>query len=38
MKNLELRARLFMLYGASFTDFGEKQNSRKFEIYAKYYF
>ena len=38
VKNLELRARFFMLYGASFTDFGEKQNSRKFEIYAKYYF
>ena len=38
VKNLDLRLRLFMLQGASLTDFGEKQNSRKFEIYAKYYF
>ncbi len=38
VKNLDLRLRLFMLHGASFTDFGEKQNSRKLEFYARYYF
>ena len=38
VKNFDLRLRLFMLQGASLTDFGEKQNSRKLEIYAKYYF
>ncbi len=36
--NLELRLRFFMLSGGSSTDFGEKQNSRKLEIYARYYF
>jgi hypothetical protein len=36
--NLELRVRLFLLRGASSTDFGEKQNSRKLEFYARYYF
>jgi hypothetical protein len=36
--NLELRARLFLLQGGPETDFGEKANSRKFEIYARFYF
>lgn len=36
--NLELRARLFLLQGGSGTDFGEKQVSRKLELYARYYF
>ena len=36
--NLELRLRLFLLRGGSSTDFGEKQNSRKLELYARYYF
>jgi len=38
INNLELRLRLFMLRGGSSTDFGEKQNSRKIEVYARYYF
>jgi hypothetical protein len=38
VKNLDLRLRLFMLQGGSMTDFGEKQNSRKLEFYARYYF
>jgi hypothetical protein len=38
INNLELRARLFLLRGGVSTDFGEKQNSRKFEVYARYYF
>jgi len=38
IKNLDLRLRLFVLHGDSSTDFGEKQNSRKLEIYARYYF
>ena len=38
INNLELRARLFLLEGRSSTDFGEKQNSRKLEVYARYYF
>jgi hypothetical protein len=38
VKNLDLRLRLFMLHGGSLTDFGEKQNSRKLEFYARYYF
>jgi hypothetical protein len=38
VKNLDLRLRFFMLQGASLTDFGEKQNSRKLEFYARYYF
>ena len=37
-KNLELRLRLYLLHGASSTDFGEKANSRKVELYARYYF
>lgn len=38
MNNLELRARLFLLGGGSGTDFGEKQASRRLEVYARYYF
>ena len=38
VKNVDLRLRLFMLHGVSSTDFGEKQNSRKLEFYARYYF
>lgn len=38
IKNLELRLRLFVLQGGKSTDFGEKQNSRKIEVYARYYF
>lgn len=38
VNNLELRARLFLLSGGASTDFGEKQNSRKLEFYARYYF
>ena len=38
INNLELRFRAFFLFGAKSTDFGEKQNSRKLEVYARYYF
>jgi hypothetical protein len=38
ISNLELRARLFLLQGGSGTDFGEKQVSRRLEIYGRYYF
>jgi hypothetical protein len=38
INNLELRARLYLLRGGVSTDFGEKQNSRKIEFYARYYF
>jgi hypothetical protein len=38
VNNLDLRFRLFVLQGARLTDFGEKQNSRKLEFYARYYF
>ncbi len=38
INNLELRLRLFLLRGNGSTDFGEKQNSRKLELYARYYF
>jgi len=38
VKNLDLRLRLFLLEGGSGTDFGEKQNSRKLEVYVRYYF
>ena len=38
VKNFDLRLRLFLLQGESSTDFGEKQNSRKLEFYARYYF
>ena len=36
--NLELRLRLLLLHGGRGTDFGEKQLSRKLELYARYYF
>lgn len=38
VKNLDLRLRLYLLHGGSLTDFGEKQNSRRMEFYARYYF
>lgn len=38
VKNLDLRLRLFLLQGTGLTEFGEKQNSRKLEFYARYYF
>jgi len=38
VKNLDLRLRLALIQGGSLTDFGEKQNSRKLEIYGRYYF
>lgn len=38
INNLELRARLYLLQGGAGTDFGEKANSRKVEVYARYYF
>ncbi|HXZ50076.1 MAG TPA: hypothetical protein VEG27_13725 [Usitatibacter sp.] len=37
-KNLELRFRVYMLHGGELTDFGEKQNTRKVELYARLYF
>lgn len=36
--NVELRARLFILDGRRLTDFGEKQNTRRVELLARYYF
>lgn len=36
--NLELRLKLFLLHGGSGSDFGEKQASRRLELYARYYF
>jgi hypothetical protein len=36
--NLELRLRFFVLTGSRSSDFGEKQNARKLEVYARYYF
>ncbi|MBI2292754.1 MAG: hypothetical protein HYU73_21030 [Betaproteobacteria bacterium] len=38
VNNLEVRLKVLMLQGGSATDFGEKQNSRKLEFYARYYF
>jgi len=38
IKNLELRFRLSVLQGGASTDFGEKQNAQKLEVYARYYF
>ena len=38
VKNLDLRMKFFLLQGVAMTDFGEKQNSRKLEFYARYYF
>ena len=36
--NLELRLKIFILQGSEFSEFGEKQNSNKVEIRARYYF
>jgi hypothetical protein len=36
--NLELRARLFFLSGERLSDFGERQNERRFELRVRYYF
>jgi len=36
--NLELRFRVFWLCGARLSDFGEKQNDRRLELRARYYF
>lgn len=36
--NLELRGRLVYTHGGRYTDFGEKPNQRRFEIYARWYF
>lgn len=36
--NLELRFRMFWLHGARLSDFGEKQNMRRLELRARYYF
>ena len=38
INNFDLRLRLYLLHGGSSTDFGEKANSRKLELYARYYF
>ena len=36
--NLELRLRVFFLTGGQLTDFGERQNDRRLELRARYYF
>ncbi len=36
--NLDVRLRLFFLTGGRLTDFGEKQNDRRLELRARYYF
>jgi hypothetical protein len=36
--NLELRARAVFLHGDRYTDFGEKPNRRRVEVYARWYF
>ena len=36
--NLELRLRMFLLHGGENTDFGEKQNARRVEFRARFYF
>ena len=36
--NVELRARAFLLHGASHTEFGEKPASRRLEVYARFFF
>jgi hypothetical protein len=38
IKNLELRFRFSLLHGNTSSDFGEKPNSQKLEVYARYYF
>jgi hypothetical protein len=37
-KNLELRAKLTLLYGDVLTEFGEKRNDRKIEFRLRYYY
>jgi hypothetical protein len=37
-RNVELRARAGFLSGGRETDFGERQNKRRFEVYARFYF
>jgi hypothetical protein len=34
----EVRPNAFVLSGGPLTDFGEKQSSRRLEMYARYYF
>ena len=36
--NVELRARAFVVEGASHTEFGEKPASRRLEVYARFFF
>lgn len=36
--NVEIRARAFFLHGGLHTEFGEKPASRRFEVYARFYF
>jgi hypothetical protein len=36
--NLDLRLRMFFLSGSRLSDFGEKQNDRRLELRARYYF
>jgi len=36
--NLELRFRVFWLRGTPLSDFGEKQNDRRLDLRARYYF
>jgi hypothetical protein len=38
INNLELRLKAYLLQGGASTDFGEKQTSRRIELYARYYF
>lgn len=38
INNLELRLKAYVLQGGASTDFGEKQNSRRLEFYARYSF
>ena len=37
-RNTELRARLYWLQGSEGSDFGEKQNRRRIELYLRHYF
>lgn len=38
INNLELRLKAFVLQGGALTDFGEKQTSKRVELYARYSF
>jgi len=38
INNVELRARAIFLGGGNETDFGERQNKRRIEVYARFYF